>query len=76
MLEKIKAFALRKTTKEFLKAAAMRAIRTFCQTMATMITVGVGISDINWKAAVSVSIVAAIYSLLTSFSLDVPEVPK
>ena len=39
-----------------------------------MITVGVAITDINWKIVFSVAFVAAIYSILTSIG-GLPEVP-
>lgn len=50
----------------FWRDALERAIRTFAQTAAALITVGVGFGAINWAAVASVAGVAAIYSLLTS----------
>lgn len=51
---------------KWLKAAGIRAIKTFAQTAASLITVGTLISEIDWRVVLSVSTVAAIYSLLTS----------
>ena len=59
--------------KKWLKCAGIRAIKTIAQTSASMITVGSLISDIDWKTIVSVSLVAGIYSLLTSIA-GIPEV--
>lgn len=61
-------------TKQWFKSTIIRAIKTFAQVAASMITVGVAITDINWKIVFSVAFVAAIYSILTSIS-GLPEVP-
>lgn len=57
----------------FVKAAIIRAIRTFAQSMLSMITVGAALSDINWVMALSISAVATVYSLLTSIATGLPE---
>ncbi len=59
---------------EFFKAAAIRAFRTFCQVFLGYISVGMTIKEINWENALSVSIVAMLYSLLTSCVTKLPEV--
>ena len=51
---------------KWLKAALLRAIRTFAQTAASLITVGAVLSDVNWKMVLSASALAFIYSVLTS----------
>lgn len=57
--------------KEFFKDAAVRAIKTFCQTLIGGITVGSALSEVNWTTITSVAAVAAIMSVLTSLaSLD------
>lgn len=61
-------------TKQWFKSTFIRAIKTFAQTAASMITVGVAATDINWKIVFSVAFVAAIYSILTSIG-GLPEVP-
>ena len=63
-----------KFTLEWLKAAAIRMLRTAAQVALGMITVGMTISEIDWLNVLSVSAVAAIYSLLTSVITDLPEV--
>lgn len=60
-------------TVEWLKKAGIRAIKTFAQTMASMITIGAAVNEVDWKYLVSVSIVAGLYSILTSVA-GVPEV--
>ena len=60
--------------KKFLKAAGIRAIRTVCQTAAAMIGTSLVLSDVNWWAVMSASILAGILSLLTSVATGLPEV--
>lgn len=60
---------------QWLKAAGIRALKTFAQTAVGMITVGAAIADIDWALVGSVSAVAAIASLLTSI-VGIPEVDK
>ena len=64
-------------TKEYfirwLKAAGMRAIKTFAQSFVSLITVGSVISEINWGYVLSVSTVAAICSIATSIK-GLPEI--
>ena len=55
------------------KAAGIRAARTAAQTAVGMITVGAALSEIDWLHVVSVSVVAAILSLLMSVG-GLPEV--
>ena len=52
--------------KKWLKAAIIRAVKTFAQTGASLITVGSLLSEIDWLMVFSASAVAAIYSLFTS----------
>ena len=59
--------------KIWIKAAGIRALKTFAQTAASLITVGALLSEINWVTVGSASVVAAIYSLLTSVA-GIPEV--
>ena len=60
-------------TKEWFKAATVRAVKTFAQALGGFITVGVAMSDINWKLAISVATAATIYSVITSIT-GIPEV--
>ena len=59
----------------WLKAAGIRAVKTFAQTAVGMITVGAAINEVNWPVIASVSAVAAITSLLTNIA-GLPEVEK
>lgn len=60
-------------TKQWFKAASIRAIKTVAQTAVGMITVGAAVSEIKWGYVASVSLVAGLYSLLTSIA-GLPEV--
>ena len=61
--------------KEFLKAALIRAIRTFAQTFVGFIAVGAALEEVQWLRALSVSGVAFVLSILTSLA-GIPEVKK
>lgn len=57
----------------WIKAAAVRAVKTTAQAAVAMIGTAVIISDINWKMTISAAVVAGILSLLTSVA-GLPEV--
>jgi len=61
--------------KEWFKAAGIRAIKTFAQTMIGTIAVGAAFNEVDWLRALSVSGVACVLSLLTSFA-GLPEVDQ
>lgn len=61
--------------REWLKAAGIRAVKTFAQTMVGSIAVGAAIHEVDWLRALSISAVACILSLLTSLA-GLPEVDK
>ena len=62
-------------SKRWIKAAAVRAIKTVAQTaIATIGTVAV-IGDVNWVMVASASILAGILSVLTSIT-GLPEVSE
>jgi hypothetical protein len=61
--------------KKWIKAALIRAIKTFAQTGASLITVGAVLSEIDWVMIASASAVAFIYSILTSLA-GLPEVKE
>ena len=66
-----------KNWKQWLRAALIRAIRTFAQTAAASITGGaVGILDVDWVKILSVSFMAFIASMLTSLATGLPEVEQ
>lgn len=60
---------------KWIKPAGMRAIKTFAQTAASLITVGAVLSDIDWVYVLSSAAVAFIYSLLTSIA-GLPELKE
>lgn len=55
-------------TRDWFKAAGVRAIKTVCQTAAAMIGTAAVMADVDWWAVVSASILAGILSLLTSIA--------
>jgi len=59
--------------RKWLKAAGIRALKTFCQVAVSMITVGQAVMEVNWLNVLSVSTVAGIVSILTSLA-GLPEV--
>ena len=62
--------------KEWIKAAGIRAIRTFAQTAVGIIGGEmVGLLDVDWIGVLSVAATAAILSLLTSVA-GLPELEK
>lgn len=65
-----------KNWKNWLKAAAVRAIKTVAQTAVGMLTGNlVGIMEVDWLAVLSVSAMAGIVSILTSVA-GLPEVTE
>lgn len=64
---------IKDNTKQWVKAAAVRAAKTFCQTALSLITVGQAFAEISWINVVSVAGVAAVISILTSVA-GLPEV--
>lgn len=62
--------------KKWVKAAGIRAIRTFAQTMLAMIGGNtVGVMEVDWGGIMSVAMTAAIMSLLTSLA-GLPELDE
>lgn len=61
--------------REWIRAALIRAVKTFAQTMVGSIAVGAAFSEVDWLRALSVSGVACVLSLLTSLA-GLPEVEK
>ena len=51
---------------KWLKAAGVRAIKTVAQTAVATIGVSALMSEVNWTAVISASLLAGILSLLTS----------
>lgn len=66
---------MRKFWKKWIKAAAIRAVKTIAQAAVATIGTAVVISEVDWKYIVSASLLAGILSLLTSLA-GLPEVDK
>ena len=60
-------------SKQWSKAAGIRAVKTMAQTAVSMLTVGQAVLDVNWVNVLSVSAVAGVISMLTSVA-GLPEV--
>ena len=55
-------------TKEWLKSAGIRAVKTMAQTAVALIPVGTSITEVSWMAVIGTSILAGALSLLTSLA--------
>jgi len=60
-------------TKLWAKAAAVRALKTVCQTAIATIGTAALLSEVNWVAVASASLLAGVLSVLTSLA-GLPEV--
>lgn len=60
--------------KTFVKAAAIRAVRTIAQTAVATIGTAAVLSQVDWWMVVSASVLAGILSVLTSVATGLPEV--
>ena len=61
--------------KNWIKCAGVRAVKTVAQTAVAMIGTTAMISEVNWIAVVSASLLAGILSLLTSVA-GLPELKE
>jgi len=52
--------------KEIIKDIALRTVKTFCETLVSLITVGSLITEIDWLTAISVSTTAAVITILVN----------
>ena len=62
-----------KKTKQWIKAALVRAVKTVAQTAIATIGTSALLSEVNWVVVASASILAGILSILTSIA-GLPEV--
>lgn len=65
---------MKRTGKDWFIAALIRAVRTMAQTALSMLTVGMALKDVDWLQLLSITAVAGIISILTSFATGLPEV--
>lgn len=61
--------------KRWWKAAGIRAVKTLAQTAVATIGTSAVLSEVNWVAVASASVLAALLSLLTSVA-GLPEVDE
>ncbi len=66
---------MKETAKKWIKAAAVRAIKTVAQTAVATIGTSVAMGEVNWIMVGSASLLAGILSLLTSVA-GLPEVKE
>ena len=64
---------IKNNTVSWIKAASIRAIKTFAQTMIATIGTTAVIESVDWKIVLSASLLAALLSVLTSVA-GLPEV--
>lgn len=62
-------------TSAWVKAAAIRALKTVAQTAAATIGTSAILSDVDWRVCLSAAVLAGILSLLTSVA-GLPEVTE
>lgn len=62
-------------TAEWWKAATVRALKTFAQAMLSVVTLGMAADEIDWRYALSVGLVAIVFSYLTSLA-GLPEIEE
>lgn len=60
----------------FWKAAAIRAVRTFCQSAVAYIGTAVVLSEVNWIQCGSAAVLSALLSILSSIATGLPEVEE
>lgn len=61
--------------KKWLKAAAIRAVKTIAQTAIATIGTSAVLAEVDWTVVISASILAGVLSLLTSIA-GLPEVEE
>ena len=62
--------------KQFLKASLVRALRTMAQALIASIGSAAIVSEVDWKLALSATLMAGILSMLTSIITGLPEVEE
>lgn len=62
-------------TKKWLKAAAVRAVKTVAQSALAMLPVAATITEVDWKVVIGTAALAGVASILTSLK-GLPEVKE
>ncbi len=62
-------------TKKWMKAAAIRAIKTMAQTAVSLIPAAQMIQQVDWKVVIGTAALAGVVSLLTSIA-GIPEITE
>jgi hypothetical protein len=62
-------------TKAWIKAAAVRAVKTVAQTAVALIPAAAMITDVDWVTVVGTALLAGVLSILTSVA-GLPEVEE
>lgn len=65
---------MKKSTKTWMKAAGIRATKTFAQAAIAAIGTAIAMNDVNWLVVLSIAGLAAVLSVLTSVA-GLPEAP-
>lgn len=60
-------------SKEFWKAAAIRAVRTMAQAALALIPAAATITEVNWLTVLGTAALAGVVSILTSVATGLPE---
>lgn len=66
---------IKENTISWIKAAGIRALKTFAQTMIATIGTTAVLEDVNWAVVISASLLAGLLSILTSVA-GLPEVEE
>jgi len=66
---------MKRSKKEWIKAAGIRAVRTTAQAAVAMLPVAATITEVNWLMVVGTAALAGITSVLTSLA-GLPEVSE
>lgn len=66
---------IKNNTTQWFKAAGIRALKTFAQTMIATIGTTAIMENVDWKVVISASALAALLSILTSVA-GLPEVEE
>ena len=69
------SFSLVEVMKKWLKCAGVRAIKTIAQSALAMMSTAVVLRDVDWQMVLSASVLAGIFSLLTSIA-GLPELER